>query len=197
MNIATIASRYFFTVAELEKMTDSAIGQLHTEALDSRAPDRYAKWHEALFFTSDPIYRQNRIREERGLPALDNKSEKPPVSASEPERTTYPAFAPQPTIRSGMTREDAKAITGGVKAHLQKRYLRRDAINELFNSLNVRVRGLEEELRTIKAENARRFAENDQRHSQAARHRRNLESRLRGEPVERSVHIASAEETRP
>jgi hypothetical protein len=49
MNIATIASRYFFTVAELEKMTDSAIGQLHTEALDSRAPDRYAKWHEALF----------------------------------------------------------------------------------------------------------------------------------------------------
>jgi hypothetical protein len=193
MNTATIASRYHFTVAEHERMTDVDVGRVRERILSANGERENRQdlgpWHECLRWQSDRSYQEMRRREEAGLPPLDTKSKKSRDSASpvpEPEPMLALPSRPQVVVRGGLTRADAKAIAGGVKSHLQKRYLTRDEVNSLFAAMSQRLRELEETVREMRQQNGRRFAESDQRHSQAARHRRNLESRLRGEPVERS-----------
>jgi hypothetical protein len=179
--------KYFFTVRELEQMDDIAVGRVHDKVMQqtgeraSRAD--LAPWHEALAWQSDPDYRSRRVAEERGHRwPLKLASEPVP----EPEPTLALPSRSQVTVRGGMTREDGKIVAAAVKSHLKKRYLTRNEVNELFTALNARVRDLEEELRTMRAENTRRFAANDQRFDAASRHRRNLQAQINGEPVERS-----------
>jgi hypothetical protein len=191
MNSDTITSRYFFTVAQLEKMTDDDLGKLHQEGEDQRGADRFAKWHEALFFASDPIYRENRIREERGLPPLDNKSEKSPASPSQAE-SRYPMFSElhsQPTIvRSGLTREDISALVGPIKRHVREKIS--EAVGGLASAEIVSQQGFRiVELEGRLAQLEKRLATAESRFDSQARHLRNLQSRLDGGPIEHSPKV--------
>jgi hypothetical protein len=193
-----VATKYFFTVRELEQMDDAAIGRVHDKVMQQtgeRATREDLKpWHECLQWQSDPDYRSRRVAEAHGRVWPPPKLAPEPVP--EPEPTLAMPSRPQVTVRGGLSREDGKIIAGAVRSHLKKKYSTRSEINELFNSLNGRIRELETTVREMRAATDRRFSQSDERHAAAARHRRNLEARLRGEPVERSARNVSAEEPR-
>jgi hypothetical protein len=174
MGTETIESRYHFSVAQLEAMSDADIGRIHDEGQDQRDLSR---WHEAIAWSTDPRYREMRVAQERG------RVWPPPRPRPEPA----PAPQPQVVVR-GWNREEIHAFIDPLKRYINRKI--GEAVGGLANAERVTAlmaRIDELERRATAAE--RRLANAESRFDSQARHLRNLQSRLDGTPVEHSPKV--------